>query len=65
MLCFVKSANSHCSYDLYTKRLNQDCLENLFCTFQELYGNNFNPIPVRFYYSFKKIFYFLKLFSTF
>jgi len=30
------------NYILYTGRINQDCLENLFCTFCQQQGNNFN-----------------------
>lgn len=42
---------------LYTNRLNQDCLENLFCTFRQQQGNSFNPTPIQFIWSFKKILY--------
>ncbi|CAI6357309.1 unnamed protein product [Macrosiphum euphorbiae] len=37
--------------------LNQDCLENLFGTFQNQNGNNINPTPIQFYYAFKKKFF--------
>lgn len=44
------------SYVLYTRRLNQDCLENLFCYFRQQHGNNTNPTPIDFSRSFKKHF---------
>lgn len=52
----LSSINIRQNYVLFTNRLNQDCLENLFCTFRQKQGNNFNPTPVQFYYSFKNIF---------
>lgn len=44
-------------YILYTGRLNQDCLENLFGTFRNQNGNCVNPTPIQFFFSFKKIFF--------
>jgi len=44
-------------YVLYTYRLNQNCLENLFGNFRKQNGNNVNPTPIQFYWSFKKIFF--------
>jgi len=44
-------------YVLYTGRINQDCLENLFCTFRQSQGNNFNPTPIQFIWAFKKMLY--------
>lgn len=44
-------------YFLCTYRLNQDCLENLFGNFRNQNGNNVNPTPIQFYWSFKKIFF--------
>lgn len=41
---------------LLTKRINQDCLENFFGSIRQKSGNNFNPTPIQFIYSFKKIF---------
>jgi len=41
---------------LYTGRINQDCLENLFCTFRQQTGNNTNPTPIQFIHAFKKLF---------
>lgn len=42
---------------LFTNRLNQDCLENLFGNFRQQIGNNQNPTPMQFLWSFKKIFF--------
>jgi len=44
-------------YILYTGRLNQDCLENLFGNFRNLNGNCVNPTPIQFFWNFKKIFF--------
>lgn len=52
----LKSINPGHNYVLYTNRLNQDRIENLFSTFRNQNGNNMNPTPVQFYYAFKKIF---------
>lgn len=43
-------------YTLRTGRINQDCLENLFGTFRQQHGNNYNPTPIQFIWAFKKIF---------
>jgi len=43
------------NYVLYTGRINQDCLENLFCTLRQRQGNCFNPTPIQFIWAFKKI----------
>jgi len=48
--------NKDTNYVLYTRCLNQDCLENLFCYFRQQHGNNLNPTPIEFSRSFKKIF---------
>lgn len=42
---------------LCTYRFNQDCLENLFGQFRNQNGNNVNPTPIQFLWSFKKIFF--------
>jgi len=42
---------------LFTNRLNQDCLENLFGNFRQQNGNNQNPTPIQFLWSFKKLFF--------
>jgi len=42
---------------LFTNRLNQDCLENLFGNFRQQNGNNQNPTPIQFIWSFKKVFF--------
>lgn len=56
----LKSTKLHVNqqedYVLYTNRINQDCLENLFCTFRQQQGNNTNPTPYQFTCAFKKIF---------
>jgi hypothetical protein len=44
-------------YVLYTGRINQDCLENLFCIFRQWQGNCFNPTLIQFIWAFKKILY--------
>lgn len=51
------------NYVLYTGRINQDCLENLFCTLRQQNGNNINPTPIQFIFAFKKLFY-LIIFNT-
>lgn len=44
-------------YVLYTNRINQDRLENLFGTFHTQHnGNNINPTPIQFIWSFKQHF---------
>lgn len=43
-------------YVLFTNRLNQDCLENLFGMFRNKNGNNRNPTPVQFYIAFRNLF---------
>lgn len=53
----LSSVTTRQNYVLFTNRINQDCLENLFCTFRQRQGNNFNPTPIQFYYSFKNIFF--------
>jgi len=53
----LKRENLSHNYVLYTNRLNQDRIENLFGTFCNQNGNNMNPTPVQFYYALKKIFY--------
>jgi len=45
-------------YSLCTYRLNQDCLENLFGSFRNQNGNNVNPTPIQFLWTFKKTFSF-------
>lgn len=51
-----RTINRQENYVLYTARLNQDCLENLFCTLRQQNGNNTNPTPYQFLFAFKKIF---------
>jgi len=41
---------------LFTRRLNQDSLENFFGAIRKQSGNAFNPTPIQFYYGFKKLF---------
>jgi hypothetical protein len=41
---------------VFTRRLNQDCLENLFGSIRQKSGNNFNPTPIQFFRSFKTLF---------
>lgn len=41
---------------LFTRRLNQDSLENFFGAIRKQSGNAFNPTPIQFYHSFKKLF---------
>jgi len=45
------------NFVLCTYRFNQDCLENLFEQFRNQNGNNVNPTPIQFLWSFKKIFF--------
>lgn len=52
----ARTLNRQENYVLYTARLNQDCLENLFCTLRQQNGNNTNPTPYQFLFAFKKIF---------
>jgi hypothetical protein len=42
---------------LYTRRLNQDCLENFFGSILQQGGNAENPTPVQFCTAFRKLFY--------
>lgn len=39
---------------IYTSKINQDCLEILFCTFRQQQGNSFNSIPIQFIWTFTK-----------
>lgn len=51
--------NLSLNYDdlkLFTRRLNQDCLENLFGTIRIQNGNCINPTTIQFQRSFKKLF---------
>lgn len=49
--------NDNNNYVLYTNRINQDCLENLFGSFRQHYnGNNINPSPIQLIWSFKRMF---------
>lgn len=41
---------------LFTRRFNQDALENFFGAMRTQQGNAFNPTPIKFYNSFKKLF---------
>ena len=41
---------------LLTRRLNQDSLENFFGAVRKQSGNAFNPTPIQFYNTFKKLF---------
>lgn len=41
---------------IYTRRLNQDCLENFFGTIRNQGGNCLNPTPIQFTRAFKKLF---------
>lgn len=41
---------------LLMRRFNQDSVENFFGTVRGMNGNAFNPTPIQFYYSFKKVF---------
>lgn len=40
---------------LFTRRLNQDCLENSFANIRKQNGNCINPTPIQFERTFKKI----------
>jgi len=51
----IKTPDRQQNYVLYTARLNQDCLENLFCTLRQQNRNNTNPTPYQYLYTFKKI----------
>jgi hypothetical protein len=59
----ARTLNRQENYVLYTARLNQDCLENLFCTLRQQNGNNTNPTPCQFLFAFK-IFFYLIIFNT-
>ncbi|CAI6344938.1 unnamed protein product [Macrosiphum euphorbiae] len=52
----TRPLNQQENYVLYTARLNQDTIENLFCTIRQQNGNNTNPTPYQFLFAFKKIF---------
>jgi len=52
----IRTLNQKENYVLYTSRLNQDSIENLFCTFRQQNGNNTNPTPYQLLYAFKKNF---------
>ncbi|KAF0682180.1 THAP-type domain-containing protein, partial [Aphis craccivora] len=52
----TRSLNQQQNYVLYTARLNQDYLENLFCTLRQQNGNNTNPTPYQFLFAFTKFF---------
>ncbi|CAI6342991.1 unnamed protein product [Macrosiphum euphorbiae] len=53
----LKVTNTDESYVLYTSRINQDRLENLFGTFRTQHnGNNINPTPIQFIWSYKQNF---------
>lgn len=41
---------------LFIRRLNQDALENFFGVIRTQNGNAYNPTPIQFYFSFKKLF---------
>lgn len=41
---------------LYMRRFNQDPLENFFGKVRSLNGNTFNPTPIQFYFTFRKLF---------
>lgn len=41
---------------IYTRRFNQDCLENFFGKIRQASGNSKNPTPIQFQRSFKKLF---------
>ncbi|KAL4092242.1 hypothetical protein QTP88_026776 [Uroleucon formosanum] len=56
MLWYSLNPTKNPNYVFYTRCLNQDCLENLFCYFRQQHGNNLNPTPIEFSRSFKKIF---------
>ncbi|CAI6354376.1 unnamed protein product [Macrosiphum euphorbiae] len=54
----LKVINTDESYVLYTSRINQDRLENLFGTFRTQHnGNNINSTPIQFIWSYKQNFY--------
>ncbi|CAI6353833.1 unnamed protein product [Macrosiphum euphorbiae] len=59
----TRPLNQQENYVLYTARLNQDTIENLFCTITQQNGNNTNPTPYQYLFAFKK-FFFTSLFST-
>ena|ERR1700678_2628397 len=56
MLCNLLNRNQNKYYITNTRRLNQDCLENLFGTIRTQNGNNMNPTPVQFINVFKNYF---------
>jgi len=56
MLWHSLNPNKNPNYVLYTRCLNQDRIENLFCYFHQQHGNNLNPTPIDFCRSFKKNF---------
>lgn len=41
---------------LFTRRVNQDCLENFFGSIRQQGGNSVNPTPIQFERTFKKLF---------
>lgn len=56
MLWYALNPSKDLNYVLYTRCLNQDCLENVFCYFRQQNGNNLYPTPIEFSRSFKKEF---------
>jgi len=50
-------ASKNQDYVLYTGRLNQDCLENLFGNFRQSQGDCLNPTPIQFIWAFKIMLY--------
>lgn len=58
----TRTLNQQENYVLYTARLNQDCLENLFCTLRQQNGNNTNPTPYQFCCLHLKKFFYLIIF---
>jgi len=53
----LKVTNTDENYVLYTNRINQDRLKNLFGKFRTQHnGNNINPTPIQFIWLFKQNF---------
>lgn len=54
MILFAKNAPD--IKFLFMRRFNQDPVENLFGRIRSLNGNAFNPTPIQFYFTFRKVF---------
>jgi hypothetical protein len=54
LLLLLLQENENIQY-IFTRRLNQDTLENLFGSIRQQHGNCINPTPIQFERTFRKI----------